>query len=309
MEHAQRPGRLGFRSAITLVVVATIAVAAVREGVFEDLARAGASTGTPRSASVVLGAEPDQRNLLAGLERRPEVVSAEQKALQRFASLGLPIFCGGAQKPFVALTFDDGPGPYTARTMSMLRAAGARATFFLVGRNLEYWPDLPARERELGAVGDHTWTHRAMAGAARSTMDEEIRHTRDVLAEATGGSVGLFRPPLGSRDAILSGYLRYQGLVQVLWSVDSRDSDGASPQEVLANVVAGLHPGAIVLMHENRGSTLSVLPDILAAVRAGGLQAVSVPYLLAYDPPTEDQIRAGGGCGPVVVASPTGAAV
>ncbi|HJP66974.1 MAG TPA: polysaccharide deacetylase family protein, partial [Actinomycetota bacterium] len=240
MNRDVRPNRLGFRSTIALLVMATVAVVAVREGVFESLARAGARhQGRP---GIQAGAEPTQRGLLADLERKPGVAEAEAKAMRRFASLGLPIFCGGGTKPFVALTFDDGPGPYTQRTINMLTAAGDQATFFLVGRNLEYWPELPARERALGAVGDHTWTHVGMAGAPWSTLDQEIRRTRDALASAVGGPVGLFRPPLGSRDAALGSYLRSQGLVQVLWSVDSRDSDGASPQEVLANTVAGLRP-------------------------------------------------------------------
>jgi peptidoglycan/xylan/chitin deacetylase (PgdA/CDA1 family) len=303
MHRHARPNRLGFRSTIAFLVMATVVVVAVREGMFEDLARAGARHDGAGSGTLA-GAEPTQRGLLANLERKPGVATAEARALGRFASLGLPIFCGGGTKPFVALTFDDGPGPYTERTMSMLTAAGDHATFFLVGRNLEYWPDLPARERALGAVGDHTWTHVGLAGASWSTLDEEVRRTRDALVSATGGPVGLFRPPLGSRDATLGTYLQSQGLVQVLWSVDSRDSDGASPQEVLANTIAGLRPGAIVLLHENRGSTLSVLPDILKAVRAKGLQAVSVPYLLAFDPPSEDQLRSGG-CAVAPVASPS----
>ena len=59
----------------------------------------------------------------------------------------------------VALTFDDGPGPYTALALRKLMRHGARATFFVVGKELIGGPGMPRRERDIGAVGDHTWTH------------------------------------------------------------------------------------------------------------------------------------------------------
>src|SRR5207245_1558085 len=83
----------------------------------------------------------------------------QQAALDRYKALGLPIFCGGTQHKYLALTFDDGPGPQSEQVMNMLAEAGQRATFFVVGREIPKKPDVPRREAETGAVGNHTFNH------------------------------------------------------------------------------------------------------------------------------------------------------
>jgi peptidoglycan/xylan/chitin deacetylase (PgdA/CDA1 family) len=295
--HDRLPRRRGYPSAITILVLGTVAAAMVRQGVFQSSAHAGDRAAT-QVATVDRADDPSLEKLQAGLVKDPSTVrAAESEALGRFAALGLPIYCGGGSKPYVALTFDDGPGPYTEQTLSLLRTAGAKATFFSVGKKLEYFPDAPRMELAAGAVGNHTWNHVDLRGATAQRLADEVGATRDALAEATSGAVHLFRPPYGAHDASLDQYLRYHDMVEIMWSAESGDSAGAPPSVVLANTVAGLRPGAIILMHENRGSTLSMLPQILDAVAAKGLVAVTVPYMLAYDPPTEAQLRAGGGCG------------
>ena len=80
--------------------------------------------------------------------------------------------------------------------------------------------------------------------------------------------------------------MRRVGLLEVFWSVDSRDwTPGANVRRVVRNVVAGLRPGAIVLMHDIHPWTVAAVPQILQAIRLRGLRAVSVPELLALDPP------------------------
>ena len=82
------------------------------------------------------------------------------------------------------------------------------------------------------------------------------------------------------------------GMLEVLWSIDSRDSEGATWTEMLRNVKAELRPGSIVLFHENRGQTLKVINRLLPWMRRRGLRSVSVPELLAMDPPSDAQVRA-----------------
>jgi peptidoglycan/xylan/chitin deacetylase (PgdA/CDA1 family) len=87
-------------------------------------------------------------------------------------------------------------------------------------------------------------------------------------------------------------------MLDILWTVDSGDSLGASYAQIERNVIGGLRPGAIVLMHENHGQTVRALLAIFAALERKHLRAVSVSQLLSDDPPSLAQVRAGGaGCG------------
>jgi len=220
--------------------------------------------------------------------------------LGKFLRLGLPIYCGAARGRYVALTFDDGPGPATAAALEVLRRFGERATFFLVGRNLARWPGLPRAELRLGVVGDHTWTHPFLTRLATSDMDAEIARTKAALARATGAVVRLFRPPYGFRDAAVDREASRLGMLDVLWSLDSGDSyppPGASAGKIVRTLARRVRPGSIVLMHENLRQTMDALPAVLRRLQARGLRSVTVPELLALDPPSLAQLRAGiNGC-------------
>ena len=198
----------------------------------------------------------------------------------------------------VALTFDDGPGPYTRLVVRKLREHHMAATFFIVGRNIPLVPGVTRAERALGDVGDHTFTHPLLTALAPSEAEAEIVHTKHALEAASRGPVILFRPPYGGFNPTIDRIARQHGLAEILWTVDSADSLGANYAGIEHNVITGLHPGAIILMHENRGQTVRALPAIFAAIRRRGLRPVSVPRLLTDDPPSARQLREGGaGCG------------
>src|SRR5262249_23995206 len=186
-----------------------------------------------------------------------------------------------------ALTFDDGPGPYTPLALRILRRAGARATFFVVGRNIERFPGDLQQETTLAVVGDHTWNHLDVATVPPSVAAKEIRSTAAAEREATGHRTLLFRPPYGAHNATVDAIARRLGLLEVLWDVDSADSAGAGWQQIARNVTRHLRPGDIVVMHENRGQTIRALRYlILPALRHLRLHPVSLETLLAVDPPS-----------------------
>jgi peptidoglycan-N-acetylglucosamine deacetylase len=210
----------------------------------------------------------------------------------------MPLFCGGREKRMVALTFDDGPGPYTTLAIRKLREAHLRATFFLVGKSIRAYPDLARLEKPVADVGDHTMTHPFLPELSQSEMTYQIADARSLIERAADQPVFLFRPPYGSRTPAIDAEARSHGLLEVLWTVDSRDSLGANYAGIEQNVTAGLHPGSIILMHENRGQTIRALPVIFAAIARDHLRAVTIPQLVAEDPPSSAQLRAGGnGCG------------
>jgi peptidoglycan/xylan/chitin deacetylase (PgdA/CDA1 family) len=223
---------------------------------------------------------------------------AQQAAVERLAAHGLPLFCGGHSKRMVALTFDDGPGPYTRLAIAKLRKHRLRATFFLVGKQIRAYPGLAPLERLVGADGDHTMTHPFLPALSQAEMAQEIAGAKTLIEHVTAQRVLLFRPPYGGRTPAVDREAKALGLLEVLWTVDSRDSLGADYAEIEHNVLAGLHPGSIILMHENHGQTIRALLSVFAALARDRLRAVTIPELLAEDPPSLAQLRAGErGCG------------
>jgi peptidoglycan/xylan/chitin deacetylase (PgdA/CDA1 family) len=222
----------------------------------------------------------------------------ESSSVRALIAQGRPIYCGGRRGNEVALTFDDGPGPYTRLVIAKLRKHHVGGTFFIVGRNLPLVAGATRAERALGGVGDHTFTHPLLTGLSHAGAEAEMVRTQSAVAHAAGGPVFLFRPPYGGRDASVDGIAGAHGMLEILWSVDSRDSLGADYAQIEANVISGMRPGAIILMHENHGQTVRALFNVFAALKRKHLRAVGVAQLLTDDPPSAAQLRAGGrGCG------------
>jgi peptidoglycan/xylan/chitin deacetylase (PgdA/CDA1 family) len=213
--------------------------------------------------------------------------------IRRLAAYGLPVYCGGSRGHEVAFTFDDGPGPYTYLALRKLTQAREQATFFVVGRSMDHFPAWLPRELKVAAIGDHTYHHLYLPALPPATITSEIATTAEKILADSGQPVLLFRPPYGARNATIDAIAKRLGLLEVLWSVDSRDSLGANWAGIIANVEAGLRPGAIILMHENRGQTIRALTTLLPYLHAHHLRSVSLPELLTSDPPSLAQLRAG----------------
>ena len=197
--------------------------------------------------------------------------SAGQVAVEQLARDGVAVYCGGRNKQLVALTFDDGPSRYSRQIVAELRRFKARATFFLVGSRLTYYPGTLREEARTGAIGDHTWTHAYLHTLDERGLRDQIGRTRAAEIGRTGRRVSLFRPPYGKRTPPADAYVRRLGMLQVLWDV--------------ADSAAGIRPGSIVVLHDTRPETSTLLRGILRSLRARHLRAVTVPELLANDPP------------------------
>jgi peptidoglycan-N-acetylglucosamine deacetylase len=214
--------------------------------------------------------------------------------LARLAALGRPVYCGSTGRHEFALTFDDGPGPYTPLALRILRRAGVPATFFDVGKVIIRWPTQLPRELHAGALGEHTWTHPYLPNLPPTEVEHELTRTKQLIESITHRPVRLFRPPYGALSQTVQTEVRRLRMVDVLWSVDSRDWAGAKWNQIAANVLREIRPGSIVLMHENRGQTLRALKYvILPRLDQRRLRPVSVPQLLADNPPSRSLLRGG----------------
>lgn len=231
----------------------------------------------------------------------PRKEDGARSKLEALARDRTPLYCGGRRGHYVALTFDDGPSSYTPHVLRLLRRAHARATFFVVGSRAAALPELVRAESLLGAVGNHTWTHPRLVSLARRDLIRQLLLTQAAIVRATGGVRPiLFRPPYGVGTPAETAAVHALRLVDVRWSVDSLDSrPGANARSVVRNVLAGLRPGAIVLLHDIHPWTVAALPRILRAVRRHGLRPVTIPELVALDPPSHAElvpVRPSGRC-------------
>jgi peptidoglycan-N-acetylglucosamine deacetylase len=232
-------------------------------------------------------ASPLRRPVGSRLLSPTALAAAQRRAVERLAALRLPVFCGGGRLPNVALTFDDGPSPYTSSLLRLLRHRGAGATFFLVGNRLADWPDAAASEARFGSVGDHTWSHPRLPGLRYDSAAWEIIAGRRAIEAASGHVVLLFRPPYGLSTPRLDRLVGRLGMLDVRWTVDAGDSlPGATARSVVRSVEGTVAPGSIVLLHDIHPWTLVAVRRLLPWFKRHGLQLVSVPELLRLDPPT-----------------------
>ncbi|MCP2167235.1 polysaccharide deacetylase family protein [Goodfellowiella coeruleoviolacea] len=180
-----------------------------------------------------------------------------------------PAACTG----YVGLTYDDGPNPSSTRQLlAALQAAGAKATFFMMGSHEQQYPDLVRAVQAAGMpIGNHTWSHPHLTQLPQSTVYQEISQTQQVTQQLTGSRPTLFRPPYGETNATVASTASGLGLAQVLWSVDSQDWNGASTAQIV-QAASRLQAGGIILMHDGGyQSTVNAVPQIVSALASRGL--------------------------------------
>jgi len=191
---------------------------------------------------------------------------------------------GSRARRVVALTFDDGPGPYTPRVLAILRRFRVHATFFVIGRQVRGYEGLLRRELAEGnAIGDHTFTHANVSGGGVRQM----LSTQGAIRRATGYTPCLFRAPYGAVSGTLIRQARSLGMNTIQWSVDPRDWSRPGTGAVYSRIVSATRPGAIILMHDAggpRGQTVAALPRVIATLRARGYRFATLPQLLGLAP-------------------------
>lgn len=186
----------------------------------------------------------------------------------------------------VALTFDDGPHPvHTRAILAALREAKVRATFFVVGRKVELFPDVVREIAADGhAIGIHSHQHdRLMSIMTPRNAEEDLVKALDAVQGATGERPWMFRPPVGHTSPRLAKAIEKLGLAVVGWSARGYDGlGGADPERVAQRVIGGLADRAIVLLHDaaerddHDPVAVAALPRILGAMKEKGLPAVRV---------------------------------
>lgn len=175
-----------------------------------------------------------------------------------------------------AMTFDDGPGPHTARLLDILKERGVHATFFVVGNQLELRPGLIRRMLEEGhEVGNHSLAHGNLQHMPEKRQREEIGTVQKLL-HGLCGEARLFRPPYGRFDETGLAIAREEGMAIVLWSVDSMDWMHGASIETMQTQISGQKLRGIFLFHDTHVRTVDAMPEILDRLAADGCQFVTV---------------------------------
>lgn len=156
------------------------------------------------------------------------------------------------QEPVLHFTFDDGPHPdVTPDVLEVLDEYGAKATFFIVTKRAQQHPDLVAETLRRGhEIALHTRTHPRLTELSSKKLDEEIRGAQADLEDVAGREVRWFRPPYGAQNLRSLAVVRRGRMRTLLWSLDSKDWKGLTPDTALAPSLGGLVPGAVVLLHD-----------------------------------------------------------
>jgi peptidoglycan/xylan/chitin deacetylase (PgdA/CDA1 family) len=202
----------------------------------------------------------------------------------------------------VCLTFDDGPHrESTSAILQLLEEARAKATFFMLGKNIEKYPEIAATIVELGhEVGEHSYehTHPWTSGPIRSLKDL-VRGGRIVARYRCSDRPTLFRPPYGKLNFVTLLYTLVRRRRLVFWNVNPRDYEQDSPEMVVRHVKERIAPGTVILLHDGRrdtsrscDATVLALNAILKEIASCGLATVTVGEALSKSHLPNDISRA-----------------
>jgi peptidoglycan/xylan/chitin deacetylase (PgdA/CDA1 family) len=272
-------------------MIAVLALGALAVGA-AAVTRTGTSGEGPSRQKVRAQAEK-------ALSKRPRTKTG--RAFERVFARTPYVTTGGGRRREIALTFDDGPGPFTPKIVDVLRRRRVPATFFIVGQSLNSFGRTLRLEMKDGfVIGDHTENHRPLG--LLSERDQRSQLVDQAYRVHTYGAPypRLFRPPYRSFNATTLAVAHKLHMLMVLWTVDSADYRQPGTNAIVSRVISGARPGAIILMHDAGGTrtqTLAALPTIISRLRAMHYRLVTVPRLLRDDPPLTRQRLPHGGVG------------
>jgi peptidoglycan-N-acetylglucosamine deacetylase len=291
---ARRAGRIRLAALLALVaaIVVLVLVATSSGTGSQRSERAAAPNPTPPGSAIhATNSKPSRPRPPSSSDAA--ISAVDTRAIDNVLSY-TPFVTGGLPRhEIVALTFDDGPSPYTASIVRILERMHAPATFFVVGQQLnDFAAGLRDELRHGFAVGDHTENHAFMTRLSQAAQYKQIHDAAARLIRLGAPFPRLYRPPYGAYNAATLGVLRQLKMLMTLWSVDTRDWMRPGTAAIIRGALSGARPGGIILMHDgggDRSQTVAALPAIINGLRRRHYSFVTVPQLLRLDPPRRGQ--------------------
>lgn len=178
---------------------------------------------------------------------------------------------------YVALTFDDGPSSFTNRLLDCLESNNAKATFFMVGKEIDSFPDEVKRMEALGCeLGNHTYSHVDLTTLAPEDMSAEIAGVDEDLVNLVGHGATVLRPPYGNINDSVRATV---GTPMILWSVDTLDWETQDAQQTVDTVMSQVQDGSIILMHDIFSTSVDAAEIFIPKLISEGYQLVTVHEL------------------------------
>lgn len=180
----------------------------------------------------------------------------------------------------VALTFDDGPSEDTPALLDLLKQEGVKATFFVIGSQVEKHPEIVLRIAAEGhQIGNHTFSHPNLMVCTPQRTRRELERVQQQLQELTGQKPTWWRPPFGFRSPWTQSVADRLGLKCALWTVNPRDFQDPGSLVIVDRVMAAMDQGIIVLLHdglEKRGQTLEATRELISRLKEKGIRMVTL---------------------------------
>lgn len=181
------------------------------------------------------------------------------------------------QRPMIALTFDDGPGEYTEELINCLVENNAKATFFMLGQNVEAYPEIAKELSDAGMeLGNHSYSHPDLVTIGAEAAAQQVSNTDAALKAATGFEATVMRPPGGSFNDSVKAAINHP---LIIWSIDTRDWATKSEDQTYQVVMDNAQDGSVVLMHDihewSVKAAIRMIPDLIAK----GFKLVTVSEL------------------------------
>lgn len=179
----------------------------------------------------------------------------------------------------VAITFDDGPNPeYTPKLLDGLKKRQVKATFFLLGEEVERYPELVKRMQQEGyLIGIHSYKHVNFKEVGTACAIQQIEKTQKAIYDVTGAYAGYIRPPYGCWQKELDQQV---DLIEVLWNVDPRDWATTDADTVVQRILTDTKPGDIILLHDASASSVQAAFTVIDTLQKQGYSFVTVEDLL-----------------------------
>mgnify|MGYP002520583389 CR=1 FL=1 len=179
----------------------------------------------------------------------------------------------------IAITFDDGPNPeYTPKLLDGLEKRGVKATFFLLGEEVEQYPDVVRRIHDDGhLIGVHSYKHVNFKEVGTDCVQQQIEKTQKAIYDVTGEYAGYIRPPYGCWQKELDQKVN---LIEVLWNVDPRDWATTDADTVVQRILKDTKPGDIILLHDASKSSVQAAFTVIDTLQKQGYSFVTVEELL-----------------------------